>query len=338
LIFTSLFLPRARGDYAYASFDEFITDSVPSLVNLRGVGEAGFVGNQRTFYLFAQDDWKLRPDLTLNLGVRYEYVGIPRASSLQSLNAVADVPGVISFGVPPVDKNNFAPRIGFAYAPHAKTRLGRLLFGEGQRGSVRANFATTYYPNFQNLTPLNLPPQVQTELNFAIAQAVFGTGATNYLRNGGLPNLLPPANTAALARQSTRVAHRRPDFTLLAVLDALLPARTGLESGLGNPLSWHAQPPSADSGAAQRRHRAVEPRFADVSLHTDGGPTRGADQHARSHQRATDDGPGPVRFPRRGDGVSARRQFAVRFGGRQPDAPLQPPAGLHGGLHLQQGD
>ncbi|HET9220422.1 MAG TPA: TonB-dependent receptor [Terriglobia bacterium] len=32
---------------------------------------------QREFSLFFKDDWKLRPDLTLNLGVRYEYYGVP---------------------------------------------------------------------------------------------------------------------------------------------------------------------------------------------------------------------------------------------------------------------
>ena len=233
LIFTSLFLPRARGDYVFANFNEFITDSAPSLVNLRGVGEAGFVGNQRSIYFFVQDDWKARPDLTLNLGMRYEYVGIPRASELQARNAVSDVPGVIGFGVPPVDKNNFAPRIGFAYAPNAKSRLGRFLFGEGQRGSLRANFATTYYPNFQNLTLLNLPPQVQTELNLPIAQAVFGTGTTNFLRNGGLPGRLPPANTAALARQATgsRIADLISPYSLAWTLSYQreLAANLGLE-------------------------------------------------------------------------------------------------------------
>jgi hypothetical protein len=209
LIFTSTFLPRARGDYIYGGFDELISDTAPSFVNLRGVGEAAFVGNQSAFFWFVQDDWKVNPSLTLNLGVRYEYVQNPRASALQIRNSIADVPGVVSFGVPKADKNNLAPRVGLAYSPIGSNWVSKLLFGE-QRGSIRANFAVTNYPNFQNLTLLNLPPQVQVELNFPLAQAVFGTSATNFLQNGGLPALLPPANTQAQARSAT--SSRIADF------------------------------------------------------------------------------------------------------------------------------
>ncbi len=233
LIFTSLFLPRGRGDYVYASFDELVTDTAPSFVNLHGVGEAGFVGNQRTVYFFGQDDWKVRPDLTLNLGMRYEYAGLPRSAASQSLNSISDVPGVITFGRPTVDKNNFAPRVGLAYAPKTENALGRFIFGDGQSGALRANFAITYYPNFQNLSLLNLPPQIQVELNLPVAQAVFGTSATNFLRNGGLPARLPPATTQATARRTTssRIADQISPYSLSWTLSYQreLAANLGLE-------------------------------------------------------------------------------------------------------------
>ena len=47
--------------------------------------------------LFAQDDFKITPRLTINLGLRYEFWTNPLGASTQALNAISDVPGVISF-------------------------------------------------------------------------------------------------------------------------------------------------------------------------------------------------------------------------------------------------
>ena len=66
---------------------------------------------------FVNDSWRVRPDLTLNLGVRYENYGTP-------FN-VLQFPAFAGFNVPldtvakqQRDDNNFAPRVSFAY-PHA---------------------------------------------------------------------------------------------------------------------------------------------------------------------------------------------------------------------------
>jgi outer membrane receptor protein involved in Fe transport len=70
-------------------------------------GEGGggeLVLDEWHYAVFAQDDWKPRENLTLNLGVRYQYE--------------SSVP----------DKNNFAPRIGFAFDP---TSNGRMVFRGG---------------------------------------------------------------------------------------------------------------------------------------------------------------------------------------------------------------
>jgi len=233
-IVTNAFLPRARGEYIYADFDELITDAPPSILNLRGVGTQFFVGNQSSFNLFAQDDWKLTPNLTLNLGLRYEYAGLPRDSRLQALNAVSTVPGVIEFGVPETDKNNFAPRVGAAYSPEGSGRFGRLLFGRRGQSSLRANFAVSYYVNFQNLPLLSLPPQAQTELNLDAAAAAFGFDpARPFLQNGGLPGQLPPITSPALARAITQglIPDQLSPYTLAWALSyqrELTPS-TGLE-------------------------------------------------------------------------------------------------------------
>jgi outer membrane receptor protein involved in Fe transport len=198
LIFTSFFLPRGRGDYNYATLDELVTDQVPSNVDLRGVGSAAFTGNQRKYYAFAQDDWKVTPNLTLNLGLRYEYLTLPRDAALQALNGISSVPGVIQFNVPKTDKNNFAPRLGLAYSPEFTNKWGRKLSGTRGQSSIRAAFGINYYETYQNLYLLNLPPQFQQEIS-ASARGYLPP----FLQNGGVsPTPIPPT-TPALARSAT---------------------------------------------------------------------------------------------------------------------------------------
>jgi outer membrane receptor protein involved in Fe transport len=153
LIYTSSFLPRARGDYFY-SFDQLIQDLAPLPGDgIRGVGSPGFTGNRNQWFVFGQDDWKVRPNLTLNLGLRYEYSTLPRDAAAQALNNIASVPGVIEFNVPKTDKNNFAPRLGFAWSPTFKSGVGKFIFGDEGDSAIRANFAISHFVNFQNLLP-----------------------------------------------------------------------------------------------------------------------------------------------------------------------------------------
>jgi hypothetical protein len=127
------------------------------VVDIRGVGSAAFTGNQKKYYAFAQDDWKVTPNLTLNLGLRYEYLGLPRDAELQSLNSIANVPGAIEFNVPKTDKNNFSPRLGLAYSPEFTSRLGRIISGERGQSSIRAAFGLNYYRSQRSMCHIALP-------------------------------------------------------------------------------------------------------------------------------------------------------------------------------------
>lgn len=172
------FLPRSRGDYFYTSFDILIQDLQPDNVNIKGIGSGAFVSNNHRFFTFAQDDWKVSPNLTLNLGLRYEFQGLYRDAALQATASNANLPGVIEFGVPATDKNNFAPRLGFAWAPHWDNSIGNFIFGNQGQSSIRGNFSRSFFPNFANFALISLPPTLQGTLDSA-------GPATNFLASGG---------------------------------------------------------------------------------------------------------------------------------------------------------
>jgi carboxypeptidase family protein/TonB-dependent receptor-like protein len=199
-IYPQFFLPRSNGDYWYNNGTEFINDQVPGNVGrtLRNAGTGSFLGTQSLFAIFAQDDFKLSPRLTLNLGVRYEYWTNPLGDSAQALNAISNVPGVVTFGDPKTDKNNVGPRIGLAWDPR----------GNGKT-AVRGGFGISYGTKFQNFASITLPPQLQSELNEPSACTLVPTpawctnGGNGFLANGGLPQTYVPPSGQKGARALT---------------------------------------------------------------------------------------------------------------------------------------
>jgi hypothetical protein len=136
------------GSYTYSNINDFIVDYVNFTTNgaLRAAGrQCATLANPATstrlagkcytsnfaqgfgpprfqlattdFAFFAQDDWRTTPRLTLNLGLRWEYEKFPQPFLVN--------PAVPQTANRPSDKNNFGPRIGFAWDINgdAKTSL-----------------------------------------------------------------------------------------------------------------------------------------------------------------------------------------------------------------------
>ncbi len=103
----------------------------------------------RSWMFFIQDDWKVTPDFTLNIGLRYElttpWFERDNRMSAMDLNPASPNFGAITYGgeqgggyadraLMNMDKNNFAPRAGFAWRPARKwtVRAGAGIFYGGQ--------------------------------------------------------------------------------------------------------------------------------------------------------------------------------------------------------------
>ncbi|HXW93858.1 MAG TPA: carboxypeptidase-like regulatory domain-containing protein [Terriglobales bacterium] len=126
--------------------------------------------------LFAQDSWRVRTDLTVNFGMRWDYIMpfwekynevqtiIPGRQSVLYPGApgglvVPGDPGIPST-ISPAQGDNFAPRLGIAYAPRVNNRLLKAFFGDSGRSSIRASYGVFYtaFPGLSAGVMYAVPP------------------------------------------------------------------------------------------------------------------------------------------------------------------------------------
>ncbi len=120
----SFFAPNFDGTVSYSDINSFLFDRNASFSQYAGDGLTAAITYEHSG--FAQDDWRINPDTTINLGLRYEYVTAPY--------------GFFSNAKP--DINNWGPRVGFAWNPKG-FRDGKMV--------VRAGFGMAYDQVFQNI-------------------------------------------------------------------------------------------------------------------------------------------------------------------------------------------
>ena len=147
-----LYTDRQGGTtYTYSNLPNFLTNTLQSVQFLGDVsspspfngGATGQRYAKQEYYIgYAQDEWKIRPNLTLNYGLRYEYYApLREARNLQVLFNITN--GTLR---PPAEqaflssKSNFGPRIALTWSPKP---TGTGFFGGGR--TVLRGGAGVYY-------------------------------------------------------------------------------------------------------------------------------------------------------------------------------------------------
>ena len=177
------FLPSINGGFTFISagatnaFSQFIQGTGSSLSLTNGPFNFDFRENDTAFY--AQDDWRIKSNLTLNIGLRWEW-------DQQAMNLLHDIsvnnvnsgfwkaglsPSITEIPHIPEDFNNFGPNLGFAWTP----RILKKLTGNEQT-VIRGGYRIAYDPAYYNIF-----------LNVATSAPVVNSGTIN---NVGLPSNL----------------------------------------------------------------------------------------------------------------------------------------------------
>jgi hypothetical protein len=191
MIATNYFIQRVTGNYEYSTAELYLTDVAPDTLGERSAGATSYPLGFLQSAAFINDDFRILPNLTLNVGLRYEYVTAPVASRYQEASMPASVYGSYTFARPYYAPNNLMPRIGFAYSP-----------GKNGEWSVRGGFAKAYDLVYSNLTANAAPPYFQQTNDCPGVNCA----PVGFLASGGLPGSpvpLPTDQAGALAAVSS---------------------------------------------------------------------------------------------------------------------------------------
>jgi hypothetical protein len=131
-----LYTDRQGGiTYTYANINNFLSNTASSVQYLADLsapspffgGSTGQALGKQEYYIgYAQDEWKLRPNLTLNYGLRYEYYTPLREANNRQILFDITTGALRDPSQDPLksSKNNFGPRLSLTWSPQGKGFFG----------------------------------------------------------------------------------------------------------------------------------------------------------------------------------------------------------------------
>lgn len=149
------FLPNINGSYLFADFDHFLQDSLAGRGRLSLTdGPTKFNFKEYDIAAYAGDDWRIKDNLTVNLGLRWEYssqpvnllhdISVANQAGSNPFWSSAAATNVTTVPEIPNDFKYFAPSVGFAWKP-------RFFRFTGDKTVIRGGYRITYDPAYYNM-------------------------------------------------------------------------------------------------------------------------------------------------------------------------------------------
>lgn len=221
----------ARPLYTFAGLFNFANDaplfySINADPRTGGPADAQRYFRTDTYAAFIQDDWKARPNLTLNLGLRWEYFSPLREKRGRLSNFIFGPAGQELTGgriaivdeLYEPDRNNFAPRLGFAWSPGQifGTDFDNKLVLRGGFGIAYNRLPVNVFENTRGNPPFFARYNIccgtsaqDFSTPFAGGQILYATGANNspfsYPLNPALALTFNPATGIPVVRPGAEV-------------------------------------------------------------------------------------------------------------------------------------
>ncbi len=255
----------ARPSYNFYNIWDFLNDAPEaesgSFNPATGTPTTNRQDNREDLYgFFAQDDWKARQNLTLNLGMRYSYFG-PLSSKENNLNAVVLGSGATTFtslyvrrggNLTNAQKGNFGPQFGFAFSPAMLHGKGVVRGGYGLNfnqteiaisGNAGSNPPDVLNVGFNSGSPTTIDPRIVYSVA-ANSNSLFGYPANPHAVGGFNSANLPTSGGATVtAFQANQPTIYTEHFSLDTQLDLghQLVASVGYQGSLSRHLIVQSQ-------------------------------------------------------------------------------------------------